>query len=75
MPKLDVFKNRVLEGFGLDFGGSGPGFWRVWPAPWDAFGVFFEGTDPEKDFFRVASLQASIWELQILAESQNVAKM
>ena len=46
--ELDVFKNGVLEGSKLDFGGSRP---------------------------RSSSLQASIWELQIPAESQNVAKM
>ena len=27
---LDVFKNGVLEGAGLDSGGPGPRFWRVW---------------------------------------------
>ena len=28
--KLDVFQNGVLEGSRLDFGGSGPRFWRLW---------------------------------------------
>ena len=28
--KLDVLKNRVLERSGLDFGASGPRFWRLW---------------------------------------------
>ena len=36
--KLNVSKNSVLEGSGLDFGGPGPRFWRVW-------GSFFKVLD------------------------------
>ena len=32
--KLDVFKNGVLEGSGLDFGGPGARFWRVQASIW-----------------------------------------
>ena len=28
--KLDVLKNCVLERSGLDFGASGPRFWKLW---------------------------------------------
>ena len=48
--KLKVFKNCVLEGSGLDFGGPGPRFWRVLGRIFRDFGLLGKenaGTDFE----------------------------
>ena len=42
--KLDVLKNRVLEGSGLDFGASGPRFWRRWALILADLKEFLEGS-------------------------------
>ena len=39
--KLDVLKNRVLEGSGLDFGGSWPRFWKLQVSILDGSGIYF----------------------------------
>ena len=72
--KLDVLKNRVLERSGLDFGASGPRFWRLWgsilpdlKAFLEDSGLDFGGSGPRfagGDFVasrpRFSSLQANI---------------
>ena len=40
--KLDVLKNRVLERSGLDFGASGPRFWRLWASILADFKKFWD---------------------------------
>ena len=40
--KLDVLKNRVLERSGLDFGASGPRFWRLWASILADFKEFWD---------------------------------
>ena len=44
--KLVVFKNGVLEGSGLDFGGSGPRFWSLRASIWEAPGLDFQASKP-----------------------------
>ena len=39
--KLNVLKNGVLKGSGLDFGGPGPRFWRLGASNWKPPGLDF----------------------------------
>ena len=39
--KLNVLKNDVLKGSGLDFGGPGPRFWRLGASNWKPPGLDF----------------------------------